>query len=79
MNASDELVLDTVAANSGAPGAPKKLRRSTCGPACAFLGNKESAGTGLGGACFQGRQALLETGANFGATLPKTVLQTKPK
>ena len=62
----------------GAPGAPQTLRRSRCGPACALLGNKGEAGTGLACACFRGRQALPESGGEFGAVLPIAVSRTKP-
>ena len=44
---------------------PKWLRRSRCGPACALLGNRGEAGTGLAGACFQGRQALPDLEASL--------------
>ena len=57
---------------------PKWLRRSRCGPACALLGNKGEAGTGLACACFRGRQALPESGGEFGAVLPIAVSRTKP-
>ena len=73
-----DLVLEAFSVYLGAPGAPQTLRRSRCGPACALLGNKGEAGTGLACACFRGRQALPESGGEFGAVLPIAVSRTKP-
>ena len=77
-NVAADLVLEAVGVYLGAPGAPQTLRRSRCGPACALLGNKGEAGTGLACACFRGRQALPESGGEFGAVLPIAVSRTKP-
>ena len=78
LDASAELVLEAFSVDLGAPGAPQMAAEVEVWASVRFIGEWGGAGTGLARACFQGLQALTETGSDFGAALPTAVLRTKP-